>query len=197
MTTTTSTPAVTEIEGLDLPAAGVFTIDPTHTHVGFVVRHMMVSKVKGRFGSFAGEITVGETPDKSSVEVTIDAASVDTREERRDNHLRSADFFDVENFPELHFVSTALVPKGRGAFDLEGTLTIHGVSQPVTLSVEHEGIVIDPYGNERIGFSASSEIDREAFGLTYNAALEAGGVVVGKQVKLELEIEAVRKAEAA
>jgi polyisoprenoid-binding protein YceI len=190
--TTTAAQLVTEVEGLELPAAGVFTLDPTHTHVGFVVRHMMVSKVKGRFASFAGDITIGQTPELSSVEVTIDPASVDTREERRDAHLRSPDFFDVEQYPEWRFVSTRLVPTGRRTFDLEGTLTIHGVSRPVTLAVEQEGSVIDPYGNERIGFSATTEIDREDFGLTYNAALEAGGVVVGKQVKLELEIEAVR-----
>ena len=192
--TTTSTATVTQVEGLDLPAPGVFAIDPAHTHVGFVVRHMMVSKVKGRFASFTGEITIGDSPESSSVEVTIDAASIDTREEARDNHLRSPDFFHVDEYPELTFVSTALLPKARGDFDLEGTLTIRGVSRPVTLSVEQEGIVIDMRGEQRIGFSASTEINREDFGLTYNAVLEAGGVVISKLLKLELEIEAVRKA---
>lgn len=194
MTTTEAT--ATRTQGLELPAAGKFAIDVSHTHVGFSVRHMMVSKVKGRFSSFEGEITVGAEPALSSVEVTIDAASIDTRNEQRDAHLRSPDFLEVEKYPTLSFKSTELVPTANGRFDLAGDLTIHGVTRPVTLAVEQEGLVLDPWGNERIGFSATTEIDREDFGLTYNAALEAGGVVVGKSVKLELEIEAVRNKDA-
>jgi polyisoprenoid-binding protein YceI len=188
----TTTTQVTEVEGLELPAPGTFEIDSSHTHVGFVVRHMMVSKVKGRFASFEGRIEIGAEPAASSVAVTIDAASVDTRDEKRDGHLRSPDFLDVEQFPTLSFSSTRLVPTGKRTFDLEGDLTLHGVTKPVVLAVEQEGIVVDPYGKERIGFSATTEIDREDFGVSFNMALEAGGVVVGKAVKLELEIEAVR-----
>jgi polyisoprenoid-binding protein YceI len=183
---------VTKVDGLELPAPGSFTIDRAHTHVGFSVRHMMVSKVKGRFSSFEGTIAVGDTPAGSSVEITIDASSIDTREEARDDHLRSPDFLDVERFPTLTYRSTQVVPTAAGHFELIGELTLHGVTRPVTLSVEQEGIVRDPYGNERIGFSATTELNREEFGLTWNAVLEAGGVAVAKTVKLELEVEAVR-----
>jgi polyisoprenoid-binding protein YceI len=188
----TITSQVNEVEGLELPAPGVFEIDASHTHVGFVVRHMMVSKVKGRFTSFEGKIEVGSEPSSSSVEVTIDATSVDSHDEKRDAHLRSPDFLDVEQFPTLAFRSTKLVPAGERSFALEGELTLHGVTKPIVLAVEQEGSVVDPYGNERIGFSATSELNREDFGITFNMALETGGVVVGKSVKLELEIEAVR-----
>lgn len=186
--------ATRQVEGLELPEPGTFDIDTGHSHVGFVVRHMMVAKVRGRFPTFSGQVVVGETPATSSVEVTIDAASVDTKDEGRDGHLRSPDFFDVENHPNWTFRSTGLVPTGEGRFDLTGHLTLHGVTRPVTLVVEQEGVVIDPYGNERIGFSATTELDREDWGITFNMALEAGGVVVGKTVKLEIEVEAVRKA---
>lgn len=182
------------VEGLELPAPGTFAIDTVHSHVGFVVRHMMVSKVRGRFPTFEGNIVVGESPAESSVEVTIDAASVDTRDDNRDGHLRSPDFFDVERFPTWTFRSTGLVPAGKGRFELLGELTLHGVTRPITLEVEQEGVATDPYGNERIGFSASAELNREEWGVTFNMAMEAGGVVVGKTVKLEIEIEAVRSA---
>jgi polyisoprenoid-binding protein YceI len=188
----TITAQVNEVEGLELPQPGTFDIDPSHTHIGFVVRHMMVSKVKGRFASFNGRIEVGADPAGSSVEVTIDADSIDTRDDKRDAHLRSPDFLDVEQFPTLEFRSTQLVPTGKGQFDLMGELTLHGVTKPVVLAVEQEGVVVDPYGKQRIGFSATTEIDREDFGITFNMALEAGGVVVGKSLKLEIEVEAVR-----
>lgn len=191
----TDTISTREIEGLQLPAPGTFDLDTAHTHVGFVVRHMMVSKVRGRFTSYTGSVTIGEGLQDSSVEVTIDAGSIDTREEARDNHLRSADFFETEKYPEWTFKSTGLTPTGKGEFELAGDLTLHGVTRPVTLQVEQEGIVMDPYGNERIGFSATGEIDREDFGIAFNMALEAGGVVVGKTVKLEIEVEAIRRRE--
>lgn len=187
-------PETRTVQGLQAPATGTFKLDKAHTHVGFVVRHMMVAKVKGRFAEFEGKIVIGDDPLDSEVDVTIEAKSIDTRDEGRDTHLRSADFFDVENFPALSFKAKGVSPIGKGTFELPGELTIHGVTRPVTLSVEHEGIVTDPYGNERIGFSASTEIDREDFGLTWNAALETGGVVVSKSVKIELEVEAIREA---
>jgi polyisoprenoid-binding protein YceI len=196
MTDTTTTLNVNQAEGLTLPAPGVFDIDVSHSHVGFVVRHMMVSKVKGRFTSFEGKISLAEKPQDSSVEVTIDATSIDTHDSGRDGHLRSPDFLDVEKFPTLSFRSTALVPTGEGLFDLEGELTLHGVTKPITIAVEQEGVVIDPYGNERIGFSGSAELNREDYGISFNMALEAGGVVVGKAIKLEIEIEAIRSKEA-
>jgi polyisoprenoid-binding protein YceI len=191
---TTEETGIRTVEGLDAPAPGTFTIDLTHTHIGFVVRHMMVSKVRWSFSSFSGEIVIAEDPLKSSVEVSIDTKSIDTHDENRDNHLRSADFFEIETHPTITFKSTAVTPTGPRSFNLSGDLTIHGVTHEVTLETDEEGIVQDPYGNQRIGFSASAEIDREEFGLTYNAALEAGGVVIGKTIKLEIEVEAIRKA---
>lgn len=180
------------LDGVEIPAPGTWEIDPAHTLVGFTVRHLMVAKVKGRFGAFAGTIRVGDEPDGSTVEVTIDAASIDTREEKRDAHLRSPDFLDVERHPTLRFVGTELERTGERTFRLPGELTIRGVTRPVVLDVEYQGLTADPWGNTRAVFSATTEIDREGFGLTWNQALETGGVLVGKQVKIELEIEAVR-----
>jgi polyisoprenoid-binding protein YceI len=191
---TTDETGIRTVEGLEAPAAGTFKIDVSHTHIGFVVRHMMVSKVRGRFTSFSGEVVIADDPLKSSVEVSIDTSSIDTNDENRDNHLRSGDFFEIEKHPTITFKSTGIAPSGGGSFGLLGDLTISGVTKQVTLDVDEEGIVQDPYGNQRIGFSASTEIDREEFGLTYNAALEAGGVVVGKKIKLEIEVEAIRQA---
>jgi polyisoprenoid-binding protein YceI len=180
------------VDGLTVPAPGVFDIDVSHSHVGFTVRHMMVSKVRGGFTKFSGAIEFAENALESSVEVEIEAASIDTHDERRDNHLRSADFFEVEAHPNLTFHSTGIKPTGEGEFELEGELTVRGVTRPVTLDVEQLGSVIDPYGKERIGFSAKTEIDRDDFGVNFNMALEAGGFVVGNRVTLELEVEAIR-----
>lgn len=181
------------VDGIEIPAPGVWEIDPSHSVAGFSVRHLMVAKVRGRFGSFAGTIEVGERPQDSSVEVTIDAASIDTREEKRDAHLRSSDFFDVENYPTLAFRSTGLRGTGRRTFELPGELTIRGVTRPVVLAVEYDGITPDPWGGTRAAFTATTEIDREEWGLTWNQALETGGVVVGKTVKIELEVSAAHK----
>lgn len=183
-----------EHDGKAVPLIGTYTIDPIHSTVGFVVRHLMVSKVRGGFDKVEGTITVGEDPGDSAVEATIDAASVSTREAQRDAHLRSADFLDVEHFPELRFVSSQVRPSDDG-WTVSGQLTIRDVTRPVTLELEFNGSGRDPYGNDRAGFSAVTEIDREDFGITYNAALEAGGVVVGKTVKIELEVEAIRQAD--
>ncbi len=175
------------------PAAGVYEIDKSHSMVEFVSRHLMVTKVRGRFSEFSGAITVGETPEESSVEVTIDAASIDSREEKRDAHLRSPDFLDVENHPTIEFRSTDVEVVDDERLRVTGDLTIRGVTRPVTLDATFDGEFGDPWGNQRIGFSASAEIDREDWGLTWNVALETGGVLVARKARLELTVSAVRK----
>lgn len=182
------------LDGIELPAAGTWEIDPAHSTVGFVARHLMIAKVRGRFGAFSGTLHVADDPDASWAGVTIDASSIDTREERRDAHLRSPDFLDVANHPTLGFRSTGLHRTGERTFELPGELTIRGVTRPVTLAVEFEGLTIDPWGNTRAVFSAETQIDREEFGLTWNQVLETGGVLVGRDVKIQIEIEAVRAA---
>ena len=178
-----------------LPATGTWTIDASHSEVGFSVRHLGISKTRGRFGGFTGTLHVdAENPANSSVEVSIDAASIDTKDAGRDEHLRSADFFDAEQFPALTFRSTAV--RGSGAdWVVEGELTIRGVTRPVTLETELVGLQRDPWGNDRVGFAATAEVNREEFGLTWNAALETGGVLVGRNVKIHLDIEAIKVAE--
>lgn len=182
------------IDGIEIPVRGVWEIDKSHSAAAFSVRHLMVAKVRGRFGEFAGSITVGDTPEQSSVEVTIDAASIDTREPQRDAHLRSPDFLDVETYPTLTFRSTGFRKTGKTTFELPGELTIRGVTRPVALEADFEGLTLDPWGNSRAVFSAQTDIDREDFGLTWNQVLETGGVLVGKQIKIQIEIEAVHKA---
>jgi polyisoprenoid-binding protein YceI len=179
---------MTTLDGL---TPGTWTVDPSHSEVGFVVRHLMVSKVKGRFADVSGTITVAENVLKSTVEATAKVASIDTRDENRDAHLRSADFFDAENFPELTFRSTALRAKGSD-FEMDGDLTIRGVTKPVTFILEYNGASANPLaeGAATAGFSAEAEINRKDFGLEWNVALESGGVLVGEKVKITLEIEA-------
>ena len=166
--------------------AGTWTVDPTHAEVGFVARHLMVAKVRGRFTEVSGTVEVGETLAETSVRAVASAASVSTNQADRDGHLRSADFFDVETYPELTFVSTSV-----SSDSMIGDLTIKGVTRNVELATEFEGAITDPYGLKRIAFSASTEIDRTDFGLDFNAVLETGGMVVGKKVKIDLEVEAV------
>jgi polyisoprenoid-binding protein YceI len=182
-----------EFQGVTIPAAGTFAFDPSHTRVGFVARHLMVAKVRGSFKEATGEIVIGEDPLASSVTVTIAAASIDTGVEQRDGHLRSGDFLEAETFPTLEFRSTGLVAKGGHEFTLNGELTIKKTTLPIALDVEFEGVTVSPWGKEVVGFSATAEIDREDFGMTWNQALEAGGVVVGRKVKIEIEVEAVRQ----
>lgn len=182
------------VNGNAAPPVGTYSLDKAHTVVGFVVRHVMVSKVKGHFNEFEGKIVVGETPADSSVTTTVQIASIDTREDARDTHLRSSDFFEADKFPELSFKSTSITEDGSD-WKVVGDLTIKGVTKSVILDLEYNGTAKDPWGGTRIGFSATTEIDREDFGLTYNAALEAGGVMIGKTVKIELEIEAIKDAE--
>ena len=169
---------------------GTWSIDPVHSEVGFSVRHMMVSKVRGKFTAFEGEIVTAEDPLESTVTAKVDLASIDTGNADRDNHLRSADFFEVEANAEMAFRSTGL----RGAGDeyvLVGELTLKGVTKPVELKVELNGAGPDAYGGTRIGFSATGEISRKDFGVDFSAALETGGVVVGDKVTIQLEVEAV------
>ena len=182
------------IDGIEYPPAGTYVLDPAHTRLGFAVRHMAVSKVRGGLNAFEGSLDIGEDPLDSKAKVTIDASSVDTRDEARDNHLRSNDFFDVEHHPNWTFESTAVRPSGRGEWDVDGDLTIRGVTRPVTLRTVLEGVVRDPYGNQRVGFTATTSIDREDFGVAFNAVMDAGGLVVGKKVDIEIEAEAVLQA---
>lgn len=179
--------------GVEVPEPGTYAIDTAHSQVGFVVRHLMVSKVRGRFGRFSGTIEIAEDPADSSVTTTIDVDSVDTGDETRDNHLRSADFFEGEAHPQITYRSTGFRHAGGDRFLLDGELTVHGVTRPIQLDVEYAGVATDPWGGQRIGFSASGEVDREDFGLTWNQALETGGVLVGKKATLEIEVEAVRQ----
>ena len=190
--TPTTNPAVRVIEGVELPAAGSYAIDASHSQVGFSVRHLMVSKTKGRFSDFAGTVEIAENPLESSVAVTIQTGSIDTRDEQRDGHLRSGDFFDVEAWPTITYQSRSVRQTGNGEYIVEGDLTVKGVTKSVPLELSFEGGTIDPWGGVRLGFSAKAELDREAFGLTWNQALETGGVVVGKQVQLEIEAEFVK-----
>jgi polyisoprenoid-binding protein YceI len=182
------------VNGVEYPAVGTYDIDPSHTELGFAVRHMAVSKVRGRLSKFSGTLVLAEDPTESKANVTIDATSVDTRDENRDGHLKTNDFFDVENHPTWTFVSTAIKPEGPTDFKVDGDLTIRGTTKPVTLDVSLEGVVKDPYGNHRVGFSASTTINREDFGVAFGAVMEAGGLVVAKKVDIQIELEAVLQA---
>ena len=186
----TTTDTRTAIPGY---TAGTWTIDPVHSEVGFSVRHMMVSKVRGRFTSFSGEIVTGADPLDSSVTAEIALDSIVTGQEQRDAHIRSADFFDVENHPTMTYHSTGVRAHGDG-YVVDGQLTLKGVTKDVPLALELNGFGPDPYGGTRAGFTATAEISRSDFGITYNAAIEGGGVVVGDKVTIQLEIEAVLKA---
>jgi polyisoprenoid-binding protein YceI len=161
--------------------------------VQFSARHMMVSKVRGTFGSYAGTITVADDPLQSSVEISIDPSTIDTGDEGRDGHLQSADFFDVASHPEITFHSSSVRQVSGSNFVVDGELAVHGVTKEISLDVDFEGVGQDPWGGERVGFSTAIELDREDFGLTWNQALETGGVLVGKKVKIDIDIEAVRQ----
>ncbi|MEE6258551.1 YceI family protein [Plantactinospora sonchi] len=181
-------------ENLTIPTAGTYSLDQAHKRVGFVARHMMVSKVRGEFRTAEATITVAENPLESSVTATIQAASIDTNQTDRDNHLRSAEFLESDTYPTLEFRSTGVKSHHGNEFVLTGDLTIKGVTRQVELEVEFEGVGRSPFGQDIFGFHASTEIDREEFGLTWNVALETGGVLVGRKVKIEIEGEAVRQA---
>ena len=193
MSTTEITPITRIEDGTEVPVAGAYGLDASHSHVGFSVRHAMVSRTKGQFAEVTGTVHIAENPVESWVEVDIPVASLDTRDEKRDGHLLSADFFDAENHPSLHYRSTKVTPADDSRWVVEGELTIKGVTRPVGLEVTFEGGAKDPWGNSRIGFTAQAEVNREDFGLTWNQALETGGVLVGKQVKIDIEAEAVQQ----
>jgi polyisoprenoid-binding protein YceI len=174
----------------------VWTIDPTHTQVEFGVRHLMISTVRGHFADVQGDVTLdGEDVETAQVDITIDAASIDTRVEQRDEHLRSPDFLDVAEFPELRFHSTKVERVGKDKLEITGDLTIRDVTREVVLEARELGTVHDPWGNDRAGFSAKAEINRPDFGLTWNQVLETGGLLVGERVSITIETELVLKAE--
>ena len=173
-----------------------YVIDPSHSTAGFKVRHLMVSNVRGEFSGVSGTVVFdAENPANSKVEAAIDATTIQTRENQRDQHLKSADFFDVEKFPKITFISNKVAPVGDGEWRVIGDLTIHGVTREVALDVEGPTPEVkDPWGNIKIGATATTKLDRRDFGLVFNVALEAGGVLVGDEVAVQLELELARQA---
>ncbi len=174
-----------------IPVAGVYDLDGAHTAVEFVGRHLMITKVRGRFSDVRGRITIGEEPESSHVEVEIGAASLSSGDEDRDAHLRGPDFFDIERYPTITFRSTIVRALPDSTWEVTGDLTVRDTTRPVTLQVDFDGAEVSPVGDERIGFSAATDINREDFGLTWNMALETGGLLVGKTVRIELAVQAV------
>ena len=172
---------------------GTYALDPTHTRIGFMARHAMVTKVRGAFNEFEGTAFLdGDDVSRSTASVTISAASIDTRQAQRDEHLRSNDFLAMDEHPTITFVSTAARRTGEAEFELDGDLTIKGVTRPVTIPFTYEGTAKDPFGNTRVGFEGSVVISRKDFGVTYNAVLETGGVMISEKVTLEFEVSAVK-----
>jgi polyisoprenoid-binding protein YceI len=180
----------------DLAAlTGDYTIDPTHSRIGFSVRHAMVTTVRGEFTEYEGRLHLdGEDPTRSTAELDIRVDSIDTHQAQRDEHLRTGDFFDAPTHPAITFRSTSAEQLGEDSFRIVGDLTIKGVSRPVTLDLDFNGAATDLYGNQRVGFEGSTTIDRTDWGLTYNAALETGGVLIGEKVRLHVDISAIKDA---
>jgi polyisoprenoid-binding protein YceI len=186
--TTATTPALTEL-------TGTYTLDPAHSRIGFVARHAMVTKVRGAFNEFEGTATLdGANPASSSAQVTISAASIDTRNAQRDEHLRSNDFLSMDEYPRITFSSTGARQADDSTFELTGDLTIKGVTNPITIPFSFEGSAKDPFGNLRVGFEGAVTINRKDYGITWNAALETGGVLVSDKVTLEFELSLVKNA---
>jgi polyisoprenoid-binding protein YceI len=186
--TTATAPALTEL-------TGTYTLDPAHTRIGFVARHAMVTKVRGSFNEFAGTAALdGANPANSSVQVTIEAKSIDTRNAQRDEHLRSNDFLAMQEYPQITFASTGVRLVDETSFEVTGDLTIKGVSHPITIPFTFEGAATDPFGNQRAGFEGSVTINRKDYGITWNATLETGGVLVSDKVVLEFEVSAIKTA---
>jgi polyisoprenoid-binding protein YceI len=173
--------------------AGTWKIDPTHSDVAFSVRHMMVSKVRGRFATVDATIVTAEDPTLSSVTAEIDLSSISTANEQRDGHIKSADFFEVEKYPTMTYRSTSVTPDGDD-WKVEGELTLHGVTKSVPLKLELNGFTKDPYGGTRVGFSATTEINRGDYGISISMPMDGGGVVIGEKISIQLEIEAVLEA---
>jgi len=186
--TTATTPALTEL-------TGTYTLDPAHTRIGFVARHAMVTKVRGAFNEFEGTATLdGANPANSRAQVTISATSIDTRNAQRDEHLRGNDFLAMADYPQITFSSTGARQVGDSTFELTGDLTIKGVTNSITIPFSFEGAAKDPFGNLRVGFEGAVTINRKDYGITWNAALETGGVLVSDKVTLEFELSAVKTA---
>jgi len=186
--TTSIAPALTEL-------TGTYTLDPAHTRIGFVARHAMVTKVRGAFNEFEGTATLdGANPANSRAQVTINAASIDTRNAQRDEHLRGNDFLAMRDYPQITFSSTGARQVDDTTFELTGDLTIKGVTNPIAIPFTFEGAARDPFGNLRVGFEGSVTINRKDYGITWNAALETGGVLVSDKVVLEFEISAIKNA---
>jgi polyisoprenoid-binding protein YceI len=188
----TTTPVASSTSRTTMPAPGTYVLEPGHTTIGFVARHLMVTKVRGRFADFTGSITVADDLLQSSAELTARVQSIDTGNEQRDQHLRSQDFFSDQH-PELTYRSTSVAHVGGTAYRVVGDLTVNGVTRPVELDVEIDGVARDPWGGERLALSARGEIDREDFGVTWNVTLESGGVLVSRKIVLEIEAQAVRQ----
>jgi polyisoprenoid-binding protein YceI len=186
--TTTPSQAVRKV-----PAPGAYALDQSHSHVSFTARHLMVTKVRGRIPVVAGHLVIGEDPQQSSVEASIDVSAVESGDPKRDEHLRSADFFHAENYPRVTFRSTSVEDHGNGEFTLVGDLTVRETTRPVTLHGEFLGSQVSPWGDTRIGFSAETEVNRKDWGLEWNVALETGGVLVGDKVKLTIDAEWVKE----
>jgi polyisoprenoid-binding protein YceI len=183
--------AAQEITGVSYPPAGTYELDASHTEVGFVARHML-TKTRGRFTEFSGTIDVGETPESSSVQVDVQTGSVQTNFEQRDGHLKSADFFESDEYPVMSFRSTAIRHTGDTSFELDGDLTIKDVTKPITLKGEFNGWGKDPFDNTKIFAEASTTVEREDWDLTWNVAVETGGFLVGKKVDIVIDVEAVK-----
>jgi polyisoprenoid-binding protein YceI len=180
-------------ETRNVPAAGSYVLDQAHSYVSFTARHLMVTKVRGRFPVTAGKLVVADDPTQSAVEATIDVTAVESGDPKRDEHLRSADFFEADKYPTATFRSTNVEDHGDGEFSLQGDLTIRDTTRPVTLEGEYLGTEKSPWGDTRVGFSAETEISRKDWGLDFNIALETGGVVVGDKIKLEIDAEWVKE----
>jgi polyisoprenoid-binding protein YceI len=196
MTETQTTPIATTIGAPDI--TGGYVLDVAHSRLGFVARHAMVTKVRGAFNDFEGTAHLdGTDPSKSYATVTIDVASVDTRQSQRDDHLRTNDFFDAPTYPKITFVSTAVEKLDAESFRMTGDLTIKDVTKSVSIDFDYNGSATDPYGNQRVGFEGSTVINRKDFGVNFNAALEAGGVMVSEKITLEFEISAIKTPPAA
>ena len=193
MSTKSEELTIMSIATVPATVTGTYAIDPTHSRIGFVARHAMVTKVRGSFNEFDGAGYLdAENPAASHLQLTIQAASIDTRNADRYGHLKSNDFFDMENYPEITFASTTVEQVDEANYQVTGDLSIKGVTKPVTVDFEYTGAAVDPYDNQRIGFEGTTTVNRKDWGVNWNAALEAGGVLVSEKVTLEFEVSAIR-----
>ncbi len=179
-------------QGLSIPEPGRFVLDKAHTRIGFVARHLMVTKVRGQFRDFSGTIVVAPDPLQSTAGLNIKTTSIETGSDDRDKHLKTNDFLEIEKYPEITFENARVSAHKGNELTVVGDLTIRGVTRSVELNVEFEGVAASPWGKQVVGFSIKTEIDREDFGMTWNVALETGGVLVSRKVQIEIEGEAVR-----